>query len=704
MEDNIKEYQEKLSHMEDRLENYRVLNEYQEKVIAEKNAERIYSRLMGLIEHFLRPALTAVFVVDEEFEFNLFKISDEAYTEEVKKEFDHQVEDEIIPWILNSHKTSIVEPAENRFKEQDVRSVIISPVSTTDHVIGLLMAFKKTWENEIPQNSIEFMNLALKITAMSIENAKINEQMTQKNKELESYKEYNQNINKSLTDAFIVTDENFAIKEINKAGLHLFNYTHEDVAGKPLKVLFPEDKEEEIIRLFNKLLKEKIVKNYDFEIITKLGDRIPVSFSCSMISAGDGKHIGLVAVVKDMTDVRGLIESLQKARDELQEQKNKLEEQVEQRTHDLAERLRDIQYLSQYTSNILQSMTSGVIAVDKDLMVTTFNHAAERITGIEDFEIINKRIKDFPYLQNIWRMLEKTLSAKAALLGKEVSVKNKENREVPVNVSTSVLTSPLGESRGVLCVFSDLSLIKDMHKKLIQSERMVALGEMSYAVAHELRNPLNVIRGLSEILTEKIPQEEKEREYIDTIISQIDRLELLVQKISEYVGQREPVFDKNLVMPFFQKTVKIFEKNSLQKRGRDIHFAVEGQKTFPRCDFDRKQMEQVVFNLLENACDAIEKKGQVAISLQSDSDYLTIKFTDDGKGMPPDVEAKAMEAFFTTHRPERTGLGLAICKNIIERHNGSIRIKSESGKGTTAEIRIPLSQEAFYEKKENLAH
>ena len=84
MEDKIKEYQQKLQCMEDRLANYRVLHGFQEKVLPEKNPERIYSRLMGLIEHFLRPALTAIFIVSEEFEFNLFKISDESYESDVK--------------------------------------------------------------------------------------------------------------------------------------------------------------------------------------------------------------------------------------------------------------------------------------------------------------------------------------------------------------------------------------------------------------------------------------------------------------------------------------------------------------------------------------------------------------------------------------------------------------------------------------------
>ena len=105
-----KEYADRIVYLEDRIENYRLLHEYQERVLVEQETDRIYSRLFGLIDRFLKPLVIALFTVNESYEFDLSKVSDKAWEDDIRKEFDHQVDEEIVPWILNSHKTSIVEP------------------------------------------------------------------------------------------------------------------------------------------------------------------------------------------------------------------------------------------------------------------------------------------------------------------------------------------------------------------------------------------------------------------------------------------------------------------------------------------------------------------------------------------------------------------------------------------------------------------
>jgi PAS domain S-box-containing protein len=698
------ELKEKMSYMESRLESHRILGDYQSKVVAENDVQRIYSLLMGLIDHFLNPLLMAVFVVDKNYEFQLFRASEESWNEDLKKEFNVQVDEEIIPWILNSNKTAIVQPVTARCKEQGMKSLIISPISAKDKVIGLLMAFKKDWENEIPQNSVEFINMALRITGLSVENAEMNTQMKEKNRELEAYREYNENIHRSIMDIFVIADENFTIREVNRAGLHYLGYSPEEIVGKPFKVLFPDRREGEIIKLYNRLSREQEVRNFDFECLTRFGDSIPVNLSCAIIKDKASKIQGIVAVIKDMTDIRGLIEGLQRARDELEAQKGKLEELVGERTHDLADRLRDIQYLSQYLSSILQCMRNGVIAVDTDLKVTAVNHAAEAMTGVDDFEILNKKISDFFHLVNMEKMFVKTLRQQEPLVGKEVVVKNKSGRDVPVSITTSLLTDPMGETRGAVAVFSDLSDIKDMHRKLIQNERMAAVGEMLVGIAHEILNPLNVIRGLSEMIVSNASDAEKIKTYMSNIMPQIDRMDNLIKEISDYVNQRDPVFASHMVMPFIEKTVMGFEEHVVKKGKKKITVTVEGQKIFPKCEFDRQQLELLLVNVMKNSFDAIAKSGEIRIILESDEEFLTIKIRDNGRGMSQEVLRKAFEAFYTTQRPQRTGLGLTVSRSIVEKHGGSMVLSSSEGEGATAEIRIPISQEATNDKRKNPSH
>ena len=264
-----------------------------------------------------------------------------------------------------------------------------------------------------------------------------------------------------------------------------------------------------------------------------------------------------------------------------------------------------------------------------------------------------------------------------------------------------ILSTQMGEISGAIAVFSDLSVIKEIHSKLIQSERMAALGEMSYAVAHELRNPLNVVRGLSEVILENVPSPEKVKEFMEKIVSQTDRLEMLVQQITEYVSQRDPIYDNNLILPFFQKSVESFKRNYLHKDEKGIDIIIESKKELHRCDFDRTQISQVFYNILKNALDAVQKNGRICIGLDTDEEYLMIKISDDGKGMKPEVLAKAFEAFYTTYRPKRTGLGLAVCKGIVERHNGMICLESDVDKGTTVNIKIPLLREGSHDEKKD---
>jgi signal transduction histidine kinase len=226
-------------------------------------------------------------------------------------------------------------------------------------------------------------------------------------------------------------------------------------------------------------------------------------------------------------------------------------------------------------------------------------------------------------------------------------------------------------------------------RELERSEQLAAVGELAASIAHEVRNPLAGMKGALEILRTDLLVKPRNREIVDELLGQIARLENLVRDLLTFarpsaVSPRP--FDLHELL---DRLLRMYEDQAEAAR---ITIERSYGPGTARITADPQQMEQVFFNLLQNAIQAMEDGGTLTVTTAADAGEIAISFRDTGPGVAPANLARVFQPFFTTkHRG--SGLGLPIVKKIVEAHRGSIAIESTEGRGTAATLRLPRLDE-----------
>ena len=234
---------------------------------------------------------------------------------------------------------------------------------------------------------------------------------------------------------------------------------------------------------------------------------------------------------------------------------------------------------------------------------------------------------------------------------------------------------------GNIVKLRDVTAKRAQDADAVESGRADAVGEMAASMAHEIGNPLNALSLNLQLLKRKYPEE------TDLAIAQRE-LERLNGIIREFLGAFRPA--KAHLSPGSAadplKDALAALKNVFEDRR--IRVALDLPSTLPAVALDRAQMEQVFFNLMKNALEAMKDGGELAIEIVPDDTSVSVAFRDSGVGMSDEALARLFEPFRTTKR-KGTGLGLMISRRIVAAHGGEIAVMSEEGRGTTFTVRLP---------------
>ena len=244
---------------------------------------------------------------------------------------------------------------------------------------------------------------------------------------------------------------------------------------------------------------------------------------------------------------------------------------------------------------------------------------------------------------------------------------------------------------------SSIEELRNVQEKLIQVEKLSALGRLTADVAHEIRNPLTSIGGFARRLNNKLPRSSREKEYAEIVVSEVDRLERILRDLLAF--SREPKSDMEYrnINEIVEESVRAIEELC---RDQSITLDVRLERELPQVLLDRDQVRQAVNNLLSNAVDVMADGGTLTIqtSMQRlyEVDFVSIDVTDSGTGLSREAINMIFEPFYTTKEiGVGTGLGLSICKKIMDEHNGLIFVESDSANGTSFKMYFP------YQSSEN---
>lgn len=383
------------------------------------------------------------------------------------------------------------------------------------------------------------------------------------------------------------------------------------------------------------------------------------------------------------------VEKERKERREAEQFKERLEREIEIATREILRTSENFRTLKEYNENILASISSGVMVVDMDGVVTTFNREAVNIFKTLSHSVIGRKIEELGCFGPLADLLRKTLETGCPQQRQEMNLALEGGREITIGVSTSILHQQTPRSNGAIAVFQDITAHRSLEERVRQSEKLAVLGQMAAVMAHEIRNPLNSIAGFAQLLQARKEADLKIAQYVEIIVQEAFRIDAIISDILDFAHKKKLNLEDVRVDELLSR---IMNNGCLARCDKEIELRMVLEDDLPVIQADAVRLERALVNLINNAREAIIDRGRVEVRAQAvgpgGEAGVNITVADDGPGIPPEMLEKIFQPFFTT-KSRGTGLGLAIIQRIVEEHRGRLDVQSRVGQGTGFRIFLP---------------
>ena len=390
---------------------------------------------------------------------------------------------------------------------------------------------------------------------------------------------------------------------------------------------------------------------------------------------------------------------------------------------------------------VIDAMIDGVTITDMQGRITDFNRAESEQLGYGKEEALGKtpgelflKEKDLPRFSEA---IKKLCSGKP-IEASDYLIKRKDGTELPVSVSLSLLRETEGRPSAIVAVQRDITERKRMEQEiqdrneelrtsneeleaaneelrateeelrasneeleaaneelretqeqLVRSEKLAAIGQLAGGVGHELRNPLGAIKNAVYYGKKKLEKSElaksepKVMDFLEIVDEEIDSSSKIISDLLSFSRVGKPATSMTRIESVIDDAIA---HTPIQE---GVELSKEIAADLPGVEIDTDQIRQVLINIMTNAVQAMPEGGNLTIGAQKKDNSLEIKVVDTGQGIPEENIGKIFDPLFTM-KAKGIGLGLAVCKSIIDRHEGNIEVESGLGKGTTFNIKLPL--------------
>jgi two-component system sensor histidine kinase AtoS len=374
---------------------------------------------------------------------------------------------------------------------------------------------------------------------------------------------------------------------------------------------------------------------------------------------------------------------------------------LEDANADLRRGLEELADVKGYTDNILASLTSGIVTVDLEGRVVTLNPAAELMTGFFAGEVAGRYCTEvFVHTPDLAELLMETLAHRMPVPGVTLTLRRRNGRGLPVELSVSPLRGSEGKELGVIGVFRDLTRVRQLEDRLRRSDRLAAVGELAAGLAHEIKNPLTSLLTFSRHLSRKFEDPEFRRKFQTVVPRELERINAIVEGLLELARPARLTFKPVRVPALLERTVELYGAR-IESQGVEVRR--EYGRDLPAIWADPAALYQALVNLVTNALDAMPDGGRLVLRagwtdgaeplpsrrVAGGGRRVVIEIEDSGTGIASDVVDRIFNPFFST-KEGGTGLGLALTHKIVEDHGGSMDVRSTPGAGTTFRVVLAL--------------
>jgi two-component system sensor histidine kinase PilS (NtrC family) len=350
--------------------------------------------------------------------------------------------------------------------------------------------------------------------------------------------------------------------------------------------------------------------------------------------------------------------------------------------------------------DIVRSLSSGLLSTDLHGHIRTINPNGVEMLGAAPESLVGHPLSSVLDI-DLKPVLSSANAAGTSIARAEASARRSDGTRFPVGYSINSLINIDGTAIGALVLFQDLSEITRLREVAARQERLAVLGRLSAGLAHEIRNPLGSISGSVQLVRESPSLNAEERQLLGIILDEVERLDDLVATMLQVGRPREPQRMEQDLRQTVDAVVEVARRGPGDAKGVTIERSVPEEPVTAWVDGDH--VRQVLWNLIKNALQASPPGGVVRVTAKSKPDGAALlEVSDEGQGIDPSQRDKVYNMFYS-ERTHGAGIGLALVRQIVDAHGGTIEIQSEQNQGATFIVTFPPRAQAAQLKRRSSA-
>ncbi len=477
----------------------------------------------------------------------------------------------------------------------------------------------------------------------------------------------------SSEDAIVSKTLEGVVTSWNQAAEHIFGYTADEMIGQPISILMAPGHADEMPRILGRIRRGERVGRYETQRRHKDGRIIDVSLTVSPLRDEAGRIIGASKIARDISEAK-------------REHAALLEGEAHLRS-------------------ILDTVPDGMVVIDERGIVQSLSAAAERMFGYSADEVSGRNVSMLmptPYRESHDDYLARYLRTgerRIIGLGRVVAGQRKDGSIFPLELSVGEVRS--GGHHLFTGFVRDLSehqrterRLQELQSELSHVSRLSEMGQMASALAHEVNQPLTAATNYIEaarLLLASGGALDRLTAIIDNVSSQISRATQIIRRLRDFVKKGEiaqRAVDVNKV---------IAEASALAligARERGVKVELRSAMNLPPVLIDNIQIQQVIVNLMRNAIEAMEASERRELTIASEIEEgsrVWVSIVDTGPGIAPEIADRLFQPFVTT-KPQGMGVGLSICRTIVEGHGGQLAVEPNPAGGTIFRFSLPVAE------------